>query len=338
MDATDLTSPEKTLLQAVRARAAFEGFSKTSAHRVCTDMQTLARLVLQSRETGDLIDLIQSGQPLMRIISSTWGDKSPYTVCTKVSSITSAIKHASQTFDQASLEATRAFWGRKLADMTAALRDKERDNVQNEREAQSMLTFAELDTAISACDASHSNLQSSQERLWLIISRHVPAKRSDWGKILVVDNRDMVDPDTNAILVPSDARQSTVLILNQYKTATTYGQYEEVMPTLVAREIRTSLENIPRSHLFLDSRGRPWAKSVCGDPFAMWVKRVFTKHVGRGVTVNGLRKSWVRMAGDPSKFTLRERDELARRMNHTSDTQANRYFKLLQSDRQNAAP
>lgn len=216
--------------------------------------------------------------------------------------------------------ASRTIWKKAHDEKKLLLKELQKNNVLTDEMAKSMPNISDIMDAVARINPSTS-LGSTLERLWLTICANVAPKRADWGNVRVVKSEQMVDPAENAIAVTPS---KIVLILNRYKTHKTYSSFREELPGVVASEIRLSLKRYPRSHLLVSTQTK---KSTSNANFASWAKRVFRKHLGQNATLTGLRHAWINEYANPGEVTILEREKTATSMLHSSNVQANIYFK-----------
>jgi hypothetical protein len=169
-------------------------------------------------------------------------------------------------------------------------------------------------------DDRASETTRNLQLLWLVMAMHMPPKRLDFGCTRVVRAEHDARPGENTIVV-SKAPGAVKLILAQYKTVGRYEKYTETLDNTVAAEVRSSLHALPRQYLFVTQDLEPMGD----DYFGVWLERTFRKRLGKHATANALRRAWVRERADPTKYTIAEREELARQMNHSLITQFMHY-------------
>jgi hypothetical protein len=150
----------------------------------------------------------------------------------------------------------------------------------------------------------------------LTIAALVPAKRADWGCLRIVASIEDVQADENGLVV---APESTVLVLNQYKTAIAYGQHvEEISSGEAVDVICASLAAHPRTCLFVSPTHMA---GMTNDAFATYFSDCFDRHMRKHITIGLLRHMWVTQRVDQRRMTAGEIDELARKMLHSTEMQ-----------------
>lgn len=229
-----------------------------------------------------------------------------------------------------------AFWRAERNKAANERNDLAKNNVMTEKLRGNTLYLDDLDRAIGRIlngdpPIGRSGMQSdpaqswkgtsNMQHLWLVIARHVPPKRRDYGRVRVVRAMKDVDPRENAIVVPRSNSGVVKLALGNYKNDRYGGQYTEDLPANVAQQVRESLRDIPRKYLFVKRDLEPMGDEYFGE----WVTRTFKLHLGKHATANALRRAWVREEADPRLKTIAEREELARKMNHSITTQMQSY-------------
>jgi hypothetical protein len=228
----------------------------------------------------------------------------------------------------------QAFWRAEQMDANAALAQQRKNNVVTERMYDKEFKLHELDRAIALArldvergtpGSPHTaSWTAAQQLLWLVMARHVPPHRRDYGTVRIVPALKDVGDAENGMVVPRGGRAIT-LVLNEYKTAHHYERFEQRMPDCVASEIRASLKSLPRDYLFIKKGTEPMGDEY----FGLWVRKAFEKYLRKSATMNTLRRAWVAWIADPvNKFTLAEREAYAQQMNHSLMTQIMHYTKV----------
>jgi len=229
----------------------------------------------------------------------------------------------------------QAFWRIEQKESHAALIHMNKNNVIAPDKRHKEFTLGELDAAIDKARAdvgrgppsgkSTAPWTESQQLLWLVIAKHVPPQRRDYGAMRVVRTSTEARKSENAMVVPPDDAVAATLVLGNYKTSKYYGRIEQRMPAEVSDEIRRSLRALPREYLFVKNH----TQAMGDEYFGFWARNAFEKYLGKPVTINSLRRAWVAWIGDPvNKFTLAEREQFAHRMGHSLSEQFMHYTKV----------
>ncbi len=135
----------------------------------------------------------------------------------------------------------------------------------------------------------------------------------------------------NCILLPYDVKKEGALILREFKTQdrTDPVLYIRRLGLELSDEIRASLQQSPREYLFTEARVcRPY--TVGG--FQKWASRTLQALFGKPCTLTLLRHSYVSHMLAAGQLSIKDREELARDMCHSVQTQAQYQFIQL-SDR-----
>lgn len=134
---------------------------------------------------------------------------------------------------------------------------------------------------------------SIQDRLLIALFTQMPPARLDFGNVLILRNPKMDDADhpigvsnnqNYVILTTKGKKSSTDLVLNEYKTAKTYGQFRETLPLSVTKLII----QLPmmQSHLFQKISGGPYSSP---ETFGVYLKSVFKRLTDKNMSVDLLR-------------------------------------------------
>ncbi len=129
----------------------------------------------------------------------------------------------------------------------------------------------------------------------------------------------------NCILLPYDVKKEGALILREFKTQdrTDPVLYIRRLGLELSDEIRASLQQSPREYLFTEARVcRPY--TVGG--FQKWASRTLQALFGKPCTLTLLRHSYVSHKLAAGQLSIKDREELARDMCHSVQTQAQYQF------------
>lgn len=146
----------------------------------------------------------------------------------------------------------------------------------------------------------------------------LPPKRNDYWDARVYKHH-MPSPDVGNYFVinhrvPDTSTKQSWLVMNDYKTAKSYGQLREVIPERLAYEIHLSLKREPRTHLFLSANGHPFNSA---NSFCKYANNrlglIFNKHV----TLTMFRHAYCTKIRN-SDLSLGMKQQLARSMGHST--------------------
>ena len=333
-----------------------EGIRNTSANKYVAVLRSIDNSLKRGAHSqgGWWEHIKQNRTPdLLRHMKKTW--QNPCTYRNKIGAVLAALTHARDRLGihDSRYCAARQEVERECVRANTVVNDARLDNELTSERAKRMLTSKQLSKGIKRAtrDVERTRrepnaMRAHLARLWLIVSKNVLAKRSDWGNCRVRSHRprdsEAIITQANAvgeevvqrtrqpnyIVVPTNPRKHVVLVLRDYKTFSYHGQYDEKLPHVVAKEIRASLKKYPREYLFVDVRAQgdhleapPFVKTANHDRFARWVKSVNLKYCKVGATINDLRRACVRDHANPVESTRRERKRTADAMLHTLQSQ-----------------
>jgi hypothetical protein len=129
----------------------------------------------------------------------------------------------------------------------------------------------------------HATLQASQEVALLALYAYLPPKSGDFGKLRIVQDMEELSKDHNGLVLPTEG--TCKLVLNEYKTAKTYGQFVEELPEELADILKASIVSFPRPFLLVGPRNKPLSDAN----YSMRVGNVMDKHLGRRLGILDLR-------------------------------------------------
>lgn len=186
--------------------------------------------------------------------------------------------------------------------------ERYRRNEPTDRQKEAFVPFADI---VRARDTLQ---KGSAERLLFSMYTYIPPLRCDFNKLRIYHQ--MVpsnNTEKNYILLKG---AESKLVLNEFKTERKSQGYEKLLGEELLKEIEASLENDPRTWLFMDRNGQPYsAKS-----YTQWANRVFAKVLHKPMTVSLIRHSYINSL-DFNTLTVAQKEEIAKDMAHTVGTQ-----------------
>lgn len=165
---------------------------------------------------------------------------------------------------------------------------------------------------------AHASRQSSQHFLLLSIVLNTPPKRSDYGSMKVYRNKDPNIKDANYVVLHTDTQTPSYMVFTIYKTAKNYSRVDEVLNRQLYKDISDSLRRHPRSHLFVNRFGDPFATNHL---YSQWVSAAFERMFGRKTGVSMLRHIYITEELDFNALSLEERGDIAKQMLHSKGLQ-----------------
>ena len=172
---------------------------------------------------------------------------------------------------------------------------------------------------------------SIQDNLLIRFYTDIPPMRLDLGQVLIVRSA-FIDETTG---LPSGVREKqnfiriykksgkyyTELVLNEYKTSTTYGTFRERLP----KSLTDLIMKLPVEQEYLFSKKSGGAFSSA-ETFGVYLRSVFNKLTGKNMSVDILRSIYLTDFRKGEKSTARKQ-EVARRMMNSVDVQTG-YLKI----------
>ncbi len=129
----------------------------------------------------------------------------------------------------------------------------------------------------------------------------------------------------NCILLPYDTRKEGALILREFKTQDRANPklYSRRLGLELSDEIRASLQEHPRDYLFTESKSiKPYTHSGLQQYASRTLKTLF----GKPCTLTLLRHSYISHMLAYGQLSIKDKEELARDMCHSVETQAQYQF------------
>lgn len=180
-----------------------------------------------------------------------------------------------------------ARWHSFYADSDKTITDRIMAAEPTEREKENWVRW----TDVLAKEHELSAIEfGSNDHLLLAMYSLIEPLRQDFGTVAIVygKHRDDDERAGNFVVIPLTG--PATLVLNNYKTQKVYGTYRRQLPETLSDIIRTNLKKYPRSHLFVDSSGKPYVKS---NSFTRFSNRVLERLFHKKFTVSMMRHSYI---------------------------------------------
>jgi len=187
----------------------------------------------------------------------------------------------------------------------------------SQKQVDKYTSFEEIETKYRDLGkkSPHESLKSSQQYLLMSVVLHLKPKRADLGSVKIYYDKNPNRTDENYIVLRT--RGSSFLVMNLYKTNKFYHTVEEDLPRELTDDLQTSLRRHPRDYLFVSSEDKPMSNNT----YAKFFQRVFFDLFGRSTGASLIRHGFISEKLNISDMTLGEREDVARKMQHSTALQ-----------------
>ena len=166
--------------------------------------------------------------------------------------------------------------------------------------------------------------------LLLSLYTYQPPLRQDWKDVLITEKKPPVNTDQNYLWKQKNGKY--ILFLNHDKVTHAYGKAQLELPAELNRIIDISLEMFPRKYvLSLIKNGE---KPAGKQNFERLLNEAFAP---RKVSIDLLRSAYIIEKYKNKKMSLAQKEELAKKMRHSTSTAEENYNKI-NVDCENEAP
>jgi hypothetical protein len=213
---------------------------------------------------------------------------------------------------------TAKYWLARLEDARAAVKKKSDNNVVSAALQAKWMDYSDIKAKVQDLikrGNEHASLKVTKELVILAMYAFLTPKRADFGKLRIVDSADELKATENGIVLP--ARGECKLVLNEYKTAKTYKQFVETLPSELAQVLRASVKAFPRTYLLVGPRDKP----LSDDNYGTQVKNTMDKHFNRKLGINDLRHIYLTQTIILATITREERNKIAWSMMQSPEIQ-----------------
>ncbi len=214
-------------------------------------------------------------------------------------------------------------------ELDTILRDRSKTNLPSKRQAAGFITHAELQLVRKKLP------MGSKERLLLsFYGGCIPPVRNDLHCAFIhmlkckegeAMNAIVTSITPNCILLPYDTNKEGALILREFKTQDRANSklYSRRLGLELSEEIRASLQEHPREYLFTEARS---IKAYTHGGFQQYASRTLKSLFGKPCTLTLLRHSYISHMLAYGQLSIKDKEELARDMCHSVETQAQYQF------------
>ncbi len=213
--------------------------------------------------------------------------------------------------------------------LDAILKDRSKTNIPSKRQAAGFITHAELQLVKKKLPIG------SKERLLLsFYGGCIPPVRNDLHSAFIhmlrckegeARNAIMTSTTPNCILLPYDTYKEGVLILREFKTQDISNPklYSRGLGLELSNEVQASLEQHPRNYLFTQAGS---SKPYTHGGFQQYASRTLKALFSKPCTLTLLRHSYISHMLAYAQLSIKDKEELARDMCHSVETQAQYQF------------
>lgn len=182
-------------------------------------------------------------------------------------------------------------------------------------EAEKALSWAEIIAIKAKVEPKEDETNWAVIQDWVIYSLYtmLPPLRADYSPMRVYDRAPPADTKGNYIVL---RKTKPVIVLQDYKTATTFGRVERKIPEPLYDVLSVWRTFNPSDWLLLKSDGEP----MSSDNLSQRIIRLFVQHTTKAVGINMLRHAYITMKRSGKELTLLEKEELAHQMLHSALT------------------
>lgn len=200
-------------------------------------------------------------------------------------------------------------WYKAFDDVHGRIEERYKRNEPTEKQKESYVPYNKI------VEARDTLKKGSSERLLFSMYTYLPPLRCDFNRVRIYKGHvPEGEKEQNYIVMTS---KEATLFLNEYKTKSKSSTpYEKKLPEGLVEEIKASLEEQPRSWLFLDNNGQPFHPKS----YTKWANRIFARVLKKRMTISMIRHAYINSL-DFNKITVAEKEAIAKDMAHTVGTQ-----------------
>lgn len=150
---------------------------------------------------------------------------------------------------------------------------------------------------------------------WVILCLYtmMPPLRADFAPMKVYPKKPKKD-EGNYLILP--AKGTAKMVLNEYKTRSTFGRVERPLPKALADILRGFKTFQPTEWLIVKEDGEP----MSADNLSQRVIRIFERNAKKPLGISMMRHSYITKMRSGKELTLLEKEQLATAMLHSTLT------------------
>jgi len=205
----------------------------------------------------------------------------------RISAICSLLKHWPSAGDE--FKAERDTWCEYQKKLNNKNIERAMTGQPSEREVVNWVPWRRV---LSTEEYLRTSEFGSLRHLVLAMYTHMEPMRGDFGNVRIYTNSppDCESKDVGNYIFLSPHMGKSTICLNEYKTAKRYGQFNRVLPDSLVAVIRASLQNDPRSYLFLSVSGEPYTKK---NSYIKFANRILYSIFGKHMSITLLRHAFI---------------------------------------------
>lgn len=154
--------------------------------------------------------------------------------------------------------------------------------------------------------------KGSPERLLLTLYTRMEPVRADYYATEIHHEPYESKEENYIILTPTTGH----VVINDFKTKNRYEKIVNMMPEDVFDEVKTSLQDNPRTYLFITDDNGPYTRKL----FSNWACRALTRVLNQPMTLTVLRHLYITKK-IKENTSLEDLKEIAKKMGHSRDMQ-----------------
>lgn len=217
-------------------------------------------------------EVVASPDKAMKALEDSGVSQTPASRHNYISAVVAYILHCTP-LDQQALH--KAKWIEKQTSNQKPLQERYENQEMTERQTATTITWEQLMKARKA----------HPDNLLLAIYTCIPPVRADYNELHILRPGDPVPEKGNYIILGTEY----ALVLQEFKTATTYKTIQQILPLSLKKIIDKSLLEKPRSYLFALESGKPMSAAY----FSAWAGEQLTKLVGQKTNLTAIRHAYV---------------------------------------------
>lgn len=232
--------------------------------------------------------------------------KSHYSVHMYLSAVAALLRHVPCVLAGVVTAQNRMAWKELQSENWQPIAAQLDSNQPTERQAKSVVPYEQI---VAMRDQQP---RGSDESVLLGLFTHIPPARGGDYHALRIVQKDDECTQGNCLVLP--AQGAARILLRKFKTAKRHGMIQHVLPVAFAAEIRDSLKQRPRQHLFephVDD-----ADVYTRSAFSKWANRRLKHLFGKALTLTLIRHAYISNTIDWNK-PLSELNDIARSLGHT---------------------